>query len=131
MHPRDEVKGIFDSIRAFFDQPHIKAAYEAEGRKHSAEIKREQEALRKRLEAEAEQRSRDRGHDLWLANGGEDACMQYGSGNGCDEHCPVFQAGDCEHQAEHEKNWDLGVNAPSYDPELAARELKGPANDAP
>ncbi|MFY8161972.1 MAG: hypothetical protein ACOVNU_11630 [Candidatus Kapaibacteriota bacterium] len=30
-------------------------------------------------------------------------CERFGMMSGCQEHCPVFQRGECEHQEENEK----------------------------
>jgi len=99
---RKEFESIFSSVRAFFDQPHIKEFYRKEAEKEAKKRRAEERAERERREAAEAERTRARSYDAYVLNGGGDECTRFGIMSGCAPECPVFQRGECESQADNE-----------------------------
>jgi hypothetical protein len=89
--------------KAFTSSPEMQAFYREQGRKRAEALKREQEAVRAKREAEEREKQRARSYDVWALSGGADECTQFGIMDGCKPNCPVFMRGACEMQDENEK----------------------------
>ncbi len=93
---------IFAGVRAFFDQPWVKAAYEAEAKRKFERDQAERRAVEAERLAAEEERRRARAYDAYVLNGGSDECTRFGIMDGCKPWCPVFERGQCEIQEENE-----------------------------